>query len=202
MRALRQHQYWLCMTPSRRVLTRPMSSIILQRQPDGKRQPVAYAFRSMSITEQHYAQIEKETLATTWSCERFSYFLLGKTSRIETDHKHLVSLFGPKKLDQLPPMIQRYRMRLMRFNYTIAHVAGKDLFTADTLSRSPRVVAQTTTRHTLRAGMSSICQCSFEDTSHYREASTRIEAGRLRWTTPPANASRLTANKDDPTGRD
>ena len=93
----------------------------------------------MSSTEQRYAQIEKEALATTWACERFSDFLLGKTFHVETDHKPLVSLLGQKTLDQLPPRIQRFRMRLMRFNYSIAHVAGKDLITADTLSRAPIV---------------------------------------------------------------
>lgn len=108
-----------------------LGAVLLQRQPDGKLQPVAYASRSMSSTEQRYAQIEKEALATTWACERFSDFLLGKTFHVETDHKPLVSLLGQKTLDQLPPRIQRFRMRLMRFNYSIAHVAGKDLITAD-----------------------------------------------------------------------
>ena len=116
-----------------------LGAVLLQRQPDGKLQPVAYASKSMSSTEQRYAQIEKEALATTWACERFSDFLLGKTFHVETDHKPLVSLLGQKTLDQLPPRIQRFRMRLMRFNYRIAHVAGKDLITADTLSRAPIV---------------------------------------------------------------
>ena len=34
-----------------------------------------------------------------------------------------------------------FRMRLMRFDFTISHVAGKDLITADTLSRSPLQVS-------------------------------------------------------------
>ncbi len=32
--------------------------------------PVAYTSRSMSETEQRYAQIEKEALAITWICEK------------------------------------------------------------------------------------------------------------------------------------
>ena len=35
------------------------------------------------------------------------------------------------------PRIQRFRMRLMRYSYQIVHVPGKDLTTADTLSRAP-----------------------------------------------------------------
>ena len=96
----------------------------------------------MSGIEQRYAQIEKEALATTWACERYSNFLIGKTFHIETDHKPIVSPLGQKTLDELPPRIQRLRMRLMRFRYGISHVPGKDLITADTLSRAPLVESQ------------------------------------------------------------
>ncbi|XP_028514411.1 uncharacterized protein K02A2.6 [Exaiptasia diaphana] len=99
--------------------------------------PVAYISRALTDTETRYAQIEKEALATTWACERFEDFLVGKRFHIETDHKPLVPLFGSKNLSELPPRIQRLRMRLMRFDFSISHVAGKDLITADTLSRAP-----------------------------------------------------------------
>ena len=56
---------------------------------------------------------------------------------IETDHKPLVSLFGGKNLDSLPPRILRFRLRLARFQYSIVHVPGKSLCTANALSRSP-----------------------------------------------------------------
>ena len=91
----------------------------------------------MTSTEQRYAQIEKEALATTWACEKFADFVLGKEFLIETDHKPLVPLLGSKCLQDMPPRIQRFRMRLMRYSYQIVHVLGKDLTTADTLSRPP-----------------------------------------------------------------
>lgn len=91
----------------------------------------------MTSTEQRYAQIEKEALATTWACEKFNDFILGKDILIETDHKPLVPLFGLKNLDELPPRIQRFRMRLMKYSFNICHIPGKDLIIADTLSRAP-----------------------------------------------------------------
>ncbi len=56
---------------------------------------------------------------------------------IETDHKPLVSLLGEKNLDRLPPRILRFHLRLARFQFSIFHVPGKLLYTADALSRSP-----------------------------------------------------------------
>ena len=76
-------------------------------------------------------------MAVTWSCERFNDYLLGKVFHIYTDHKPLVPLLSTKSLDELPIRIQRFKMRLMRYSFTISHVAGKDLITADTLSRAP-----------------------------------------------------------------
>ena len=113
-----------------------LGAVIMQQNgPDWK--PVAYASRSMTETEMRYAQIEKEALATTWACERFSTYILGMKFAIETDHKPLVPLLGSKHLNNLPPRILRFRLRLARFDYMITHVPGKLLHTADTLSRAP-----------------------------------------------------------------
>ena len=113
-----------------------LGAVLLQLV-DGSWRPVSYASRSMTETERRYAQIEKEALATTWACEKFSDYLLGKHFQVETDHKPLVPLLGTKHLDTLPPRILRFRLRLDRFDYDIRHVAGKELYTADTLSRAP-----------------------------------------------------------------
>ena len=62
---------------------------------------------------------------------------------VETDHTPLIPLLGHKGLVELPPRIERLRMRLLRFQYTIIHVRGKDLITADALSRQPVSPPQT-----------------------------------------------------------
>jgi hypothetical protein len=45
--------------------------------PEG--QPVAYASRALSPTQQRYAQIEKELLAIVFACEKFHQYIFGKT---------------------------------------------------------------------------------------------------------------------------
>ena len=107
------------------------------QQQQGLWRPVAFASRALNEAETRYAQIEKEALALTWALEKFSEYVLGKCVILETDHKPLVPILGRKSLDMLPPRVLRFRLRLMRFHYSIQHVPGKTLYTADTLSRAP-----------------------------------------------------------------
>ncbi len=100
---------------------------------------MAFISRSLFETEQRYAQVEKEALAVTWACERLSSYLIGLHFTIETDQKTLLALLGTKALEDLPPRIQRFRLRLLRYTYNIVHVPGKLLVTADALSRAPVV---------------------------------------------------------------
>ena len=113
-----------------------LGAVLLQKE-DKVWRAVTFASRAMTDTEHLYAQIEKEALATTWACEKFSDYILGKRIVIETDHKPLVPLLNNKRLESLPPRVLRFRLRLSRFDYQIEHVPGKLLYTADTLSRSP-----------------------------------------------------------------
>jgi hypothetical protein len=114
-----------------------LGAVLSQVQSDGTVKPVAYASRSLTPTQRRYAQIDKEALALVWGTERFHCFLAGKQFQMETDHKPLVSLLGSKPLEEVPLRVQRFRMRLMSYLYTISHVPGKPLYTADALSRNP-----------------------------------------------------------------
>ena len=72
----------------------------------------------------------------TWACEKFANYLTGTSFHIETDHKPLVPFLSTKDLFDIPPKVQRFRMHLMRFHYTISHTTGKNLYSADTLSHA------------------------------------------------------------------
>ena len=54
-----------------------LGAVLLQREPEQEWRPVAYISRAMTLTETRYAQIEKEALALTWSCERFADYVVG-----------------------------------------------------------------------------------------------------------------------------
>ena len=55
----------------------------------------------MSETEGRYSQIEKETLALVWACEKFADYITGKLITLETDHKPLVPLLTTTILSNL-----------------------------------------------------------------------------------------------------
>ena len=52
-------------------------------------QPIAFASKSLTDTETHYANIERELLAIIYGCEKFHTYLYSRTYIIETDHKPL-----------------------------------------------------------------------------------------------------------------
>ena len=99
-------------------------------------QPVAYASRSLSSAEKNYGQIEKEMLAITYGCDKFHDYIYGHSSvTVETDHKPLQNLHK-KPLAENPPRIQRMMLRIQKYDIQVKYRPGKELFIADTLSRS------------------------------------------------------------------
>ena len=107
-----------------------LGAVLLQKQSSGENRPVAYISRAMTPTQQRYAQIEKEGLALTWACECFADYLIGLRFHVQTDHILLVPLLSSKLLDEIPFHVQRFRMRMMRFSFTISHAPVKSLSTA------------------------------------------------------------------------
>ena len=73
-----------------------LGAIMVQRQSDGSLRPVVYASRSLTPTEQRYAQIEKEALALTWACERFQEYLLGMRFTCKQIISHWFLFWAPK----------------------------------------------------------------------------------------------------------
>ena len=98
-------------------------------------QPVAYASRSLTATEQRYAQIEKECLAIVFACEKFEQYILGKEVSVKSDHKPLEIIFR-KPLLQAPKRLQRMLLRLQKFDLNVVYKQGITLHIADFLSRA------------------------------------------------------------------
>ena len=98
----------------------------------------AYASRSMTDTEAHYAQIEKEMLSIVFAVERFEQCVYGRPVKVETDHKPLESIFK-KSLISAPKRLQRMLLRLQKFDLEVTYKKGTEMVLADTLSRAYKV---------------------------------------------------------------
>ena len=116
-----------------------IGAVLSQTQEDGSRRPICFISRSLTDTEKktNYAVIEKEALAATWACERLNEYVQGMEFTIEMDHKPLVPLLTTTELHKMPPRIQRFRLRLTKYQANVVHVPGKHQVTADALSRAP-----------------------------------------------------------------
>jgi hypothetical protein len=97
--------------------------------------PVAYASRTMTTTQERYAQIEKELLAVVFACERFHQYIYGKTVEVHSDHKLLENILK-KPLGAAPARLQRMLLRLQTYDINLIYKPGKLLKVADTLSRA------------------------------------------------------------------
>lgn len=109
-----------------------LGSVLLQDD-----RPIAYASRTLSKSEQKWAQIEKELLAIVFACQRFHYYLYGRDFTVHSDHKPLEALMK-RDIDDVTPRLQRMFMFLLKYpGMIITYRPGKQILIADCLSRAP-----------------------------------------------------------------
>ena len=107
--------------------------------PDGTKQPVAFASRTLSLSEKNYAQVEKEALSLVFGVKRFHTYFYGRSFTLVIDHKPLTTILGPKK--GIPPLaaarLQRWAILLAAYHYDIEFRPTGAHANADGLSRLP-----------------------------------------------------------------
>ncbi|KAG7298724.1 hypothetical protein JYU34_017133 [Plutella xylostella] len=115
---------------------RGLGAVLSQRGAGGAERVVAYASRSLGPHEIHYSQIHKEALAIVFAVDKFHQYLFGRKFLLRTDHKPLVSIFGPNIgiPSAAASRLQRWAIKLSAYDFTIEYVKT-DKNTADVLSR-------------------------------------------------------------------
>ena len=116
-----------------------LGAVLAHVMPDMTERPIAYASRSLSPTERNYAQVEKEGLALVFAVKKFHQYLYGRIFTLVTDHKPLLSIFGPKK--GIPSLaaarLQCWAILLSAYAYLIEYKTSAKHGNADALSRIP-----------------------------------------------------------------
>ena len=94
--------------------------------------PIEFISRRTSEPERSYHSYIGEACAGVWAIEKFRPYLFGR------EFTWLTDCSGPKKFftgDDIPThMIQRWRMQLIRCDFTIEHRPGRMLFECNLLS--------------------------------------------------------------------
>lgn len=70
---------------------------VLSHQIDGQFRPVAFASCTLSQAQQNYSQLEKEAFSIIFGLKRFCQYLYGCSFTLLTDHRPLLTLFGPRQ---------------------------------------------------------------------------------------------------------
>eukprot|EP00794_Sanderia_malayensis_P014552 gene14552-16054_t len=97
--------------------------------------PIAYASRALQPYETRYAQIEKEVLSVVFGTERFHEYLYGRHFTVYNDHQPLKSIFSKSIID-CPPRIQRFFLKLQKYDFNLEYSPGRTMVVSDALSRT------------------------------------------------------------------
>ena len=112
---------------------------VLSHQINGHFRPVAFASCTLTQAQQNYSQLEKEAFSIIFGLKRFRQYLCGRSFTILTDHRPLLSLFGPNN-----PVAVHAAARLRRWALILASYDNKIEYRnttahadADSMSRLP-----------------------------------------------------------------
>ena len=113
--------------------------VLFHRYQDGSEWPIANASKTLTETQRHYSQIQKEALAIVFALNKFHQFLYGRKFILVTDHKPLLALFGPSKATPAlaANRLARWALMLSQYDYSIEYRRTSEHGNADALSRLP-----------------------------------------------------------------
>ena len=112
---------------------------VLSHQIDGQFRPVAFASCTLTQAQQNYSQLEKEAFSIIFGLKRFRQYLYGRSFTILTDHRPLLTLFGPQQPvpAHAAARLQRWALILASYNYKIEYRSTTAHADADSMSRLP-----------------------------------------------------------------
>jgi hypothetical protein len=113
-----------------------MGAVLLQKKEDGKKHPIAYYSKTLSVAEQNYNIYDLELLAIVNALDHWRLYLTGSPHKIiiYSNHQNLLYWKEPHKISR---RIAREVLMLSEYNFEIHHIKGTSNKRVDALSRRP-----------------------------------------------------------------
>jgi transposase InsO family protein len=110
-----------------------IGAVLLQIYPEGDR-PVAYLSKKFTQAQRKWSPMEQECYAFICALDKWHNYLSGIKFTWETDHKALTQL---NKKAQINKRCERWRLKILEYDFTVKYIPGPMNTMPDYLSRSP-----------------------------------------------------------------
>ena len=110
-----------------------IGAVLLQPYPEGDR-PVAYISKKFTLAQRRWSPMEQECYAFIHALDKWHNYLSGIKFTWETDHKALMQL---NKKAQINKRCERWRLKILEYDFNVKHIPGLQNSMPDYLSRSP-----------------------------------------------------------------
>lgn len=110
-----------------------IGAVLLQTYPEGDR-PVAYISKKFTLAQRRWSPMEQECYAFIHALDKWHNYLGGAKFVWETDHKALTQL---NKKAQINKRCERWRLKILEYDFDVKYIPGLQNSMPDYLSRSP-----------------------------------------------------------------
>jgi transposase InsO family protein len=109
-----------------------LGAVLYQEGPDGAKQYVKFASRSLVGSEKHYGAPQRELLGVLFALTKFHDYIYGRKFKLYTDHQSLTYLLSKPKLAH---SLQNWLGEILEYDFEIIHLPGLSNHLPDALSR-------------------------------------------------------------------
>jgi transposase InsO family protein len=147
-----------------------IGAVLLQTYPEGDR-PIAYLSKKFTPAQRKWSPMEQECYAIICVLDKWHNYLSGVKFTWETDHKALTQL---NQKAQINKRCERWRLKILEYDFIVKYIPGPMNSMPDYLSRSPVDNAEEDPDETILTASKST-QTELESIQHHSYMVTAVQ---------------------------